>query len=73
MVKLVFRVTLPDELVQSLLQALRDWDMKHDPNHEGKVQTEQLLEADWPVERMEAMFASINPPMAFKATMKFDS
>ena len=73
MAKVVFRVTLPDELVQSLVQAIRDWDMKHDPNHEGKVHTETLLETDWPMEQAQAMFSLISPPMAINVVKKFDS
>jgi hypothetical protein len=61
MIKVVFRVTVPDELFQPLMQAIRDFDMKHDPNHEGKVHFESLTESDWPVERMAKVLKAVEP------------
>lgn len=71
MVNVVFRVKVSDELVQSLMQAVRDWDMQHDPNHEGKVQFELLTEADWPAEKMADILKSVSPKPEFFYTGKY--
>lgn len=65
MVKVVFRVTVPDELLGALFQAIRDFDIKHDPDHEGKVQFESLVDSDWPAKRMAEVMSAIAPPPAF--------
>jgi hypothetical protein len=43
------------------MQHIRDFDMKHDPNHEGRVQFESLIDSDWPAEKMAAMLNSVAP------------
>ena len=63
--KVYLRVDLPEELVREFLQAIRDFDMKHDPAHEGRVHTDMLGESDWPKEKMAAMMRSISPPPEF--------
>lgn len=35
--QIYIRATLPDDLVQEFMQTLRDFDMRHDPQHEGRV------------------------------------
>jgi hypothetical protein len=59
--KIVFRVTLPDELLQPFMQTIRDFDVRHDPDHEGKVHFESLIESDWPVDRMAGVLSAISP------------
>lgn len=71
MIKTVFRVTVPDELLQPLMQAIRDFDMKHDPEHEGKVNFEALTEGDWPVEKMAEVMAAVAPAPAYTYVEKF--
>jgi len=72
MVKIVFAATLPNELLQSFLQTIRDFDMEHDPNHEGKVQIEMLTESDWPVDKMAEVLSSFTPKPQFMYVEKFD-
>jgi hypothetical protein len=72
MIKVVFRVTVPDELLQDLMQTIRDFDMKHDPNHEGKVHFEALTEANWPAEKMAAILNAVSPPPKHTYVKKLD-
>lgn len=72
MITIVFRVTLPDELLQPLMQAIRDFDMKHDPDHEGKVHFESLTDSEWPVERMAEVMNAVTPRPAYMYVKKFD-
>jgi hypothetical protein len=72
MIKVVVRVTLPDELLQAFFQAIRDFDMKHDPNHEGKVQFEALTEADWPAEKMAEVLNAVSPAPEYTYVKKLD-
>lgn len=65
MVDVFVRVTLPEELLQVFFQAIRDFDMKYDPNHEGKVQFEALTETDWPAEKMAEVMSAITPPSQY--------
>lgn len=73
MAKVYFRVTLPDELFQPLMQAIRDFDTKHDPKHEGKIQFESLAETDFPVEKLEAVMKTISPSFPVTVTKRFDN
>jgi hypothetical protein len=61
MIKVVLRTTLHDDLFQSFMQVIRDFDMKHDPNREGKVHFELLGESDWPAEKMAEVLRSVTP------------
>jgi hypothetical protein len=72
MIKVVFRISVPDELVQELFQAIRDFDTKHDPDHEGKVQIEALTETDWPVEKMAAILNAVSPAPEYTYVKKLD-
>jgi hypothetical protein len=69
-IKAVFRVTLPDELLQPLMQMIRDFDTKYDPEHEGKIHFESLIDSDWPVDRMTEVLNSIDPKPAYTYTGK---
>ena len=40
--KITLSVTLPDDLAQEFLQAIRDFDTKYDPNHEDKIIVQML-------------------------------
>ena len=70
--KVYLRVDLPDELLGEFMQAIRDFDVKHDPNHEGRVHFESLAESDWPLEKMAKIFKAITPQPAFFYTVKLD-
>jgi hypothetical protein len=72
LIKTVFRVTLPDELLQPLMQAIRDFDMAHDPNHESKVRFESLSDADWPIEKMAEVMKAVTPQPQYLYMKKFD-
>jgi hypothetical protein len=72
MIKAVFQVTLPDELLQPFMQMVRDFDMKHDPDHEGKVHFEILTDSNWPAEKMVEVMNAISPRPAHMYFEKFD-
>jgi hypothetical protein len=72
MIKTVFRVTLPDELFQPFMQHIRDFDMQHDPNHEGRVHFESLSDSDWPVEKMAEVLSSVTPQTAYMYGKRYD-
>lgn len=72
MTKIYFRVDISDALVGELMQVIRDFDLKHDPNRDGKVHVESLMESNFPVEKMEAVFKQIEPPFPYTAVHKFD-
>jgi hypothetical protein len=71
--KIAVSVTMPDDLVGEFLQLLRDFDVKHDPNHEGKVVLQMLAEGNQTAEQMAAVFDAIRPSMEFKHAIKFDN
>lgn len=73
MAKLYFSCELPDELIGALLQAIRDFDTRHDPHHEGGVHFNMLTESDWPTEKMQAVMMAISPPPAYCVVKKFDT
>jgi hypothetical protein len=41
---------------------LRDFDTKHDPNHEDKVVVRVLAKSSHTVAEMEAVFRALDPP-----------
>jgi hypothetical protein len=59
--KILLEVQIPDELATELMQAMRDFDMKYDPKHEGKVQVRLLMRSDHSLEEMDEMFNTIKP------------
>ena len=63
MAKINVSVDLPDGLLRDFLQAIRDFDAKHDPNHAGSVQFKlHAVATGIPVERMREIFKSLDPP-----------
>ena len=70
--KIVMQVELPDELAHAFLQTVRNFDLRHDPRHEGTIKIQQLLECDWPAEQMQAMLQTVMPT-AKMFTKKCDS
>jgi hypothetical protein len=72
MIKVVFRVTVPDELFEPLMQAIRDFDMEHDPDHKGKVHFDSLVESDWPTEKMAEIMNAIYPQPKHMYVKKLD-
>jgi hypothetical protein len=73
MVKVTLQIELPDELAQEWMQYVRNFDTKHDPNHEGKVKLQMLCDSDWPAERMQAMLQAVSPSPRFNYSKEFDS
>lgn len=56
-------ITIPDEYLQALLQHLRDFDMKHDPERGGLIHLAIGIEAaDLDAGTIQRIFSSIRPP-----------
>ena len=72
MITIVLKATLPDALLQPFLQAIRDFDMMHDPDHEGHVHVDMLTESDWPVEKMAEALGAMKPRPAYFEARKPD-
>jgi hypothetical protein len=71
--KIHFTADLPDELAQEFLQHLRDFDMKHDPNHENKIKMYIFPEGKCPTaEDAVKLMMSMNPPPQFVSVRKAD-
>lgn len=65
---------IPDELYQPLLQHIRDFDTKHDPDHEDKVKCYTLAEgSSMDTEEIMKAMMSISPPPQYVKERKFDS
>jgi hypothetical protein len=71
--KIHLRIELADELAGEFMQAIRDFDTKHDPGHENKVKVEMMIESDWPAEQMAALLQAVKPAPAFTVIKRFDS
>jgi hypothetical protein len=72
-VKVTLSIELPDALALDFMQAIRDFDMKHDPNHEGLVKVQALSESDLPLIEMQKIFQSMEPPPGYSAViMEYD-
>jgi hypothetical protein len=64
-------IDLPDDLAQDFLQSIRVFDMKHDPNREGKVKIAWFGKSkDIPFEELKAIMESVDPPFEFIKTFK---
>ena len=59
--KINLTVELPSELAQEFMQVLRDFDTKHDPEHQGIVKFSALLEGEMTAEEATAMLQGITP------------
>ena len=71
MVTLTIEATIPDALLQQLLQHLRDFDLWHDPQREGRVHLEIGVEAPGlPAAAVHQVFNSIRPPFDHKIVMQ---
>ena len=69
--KISLTIERPDDLAQDFLQSIRIFDMKHDPNHEGKIKVVWFGKSDdITVEKMKAIMESVNPPFEFIKTFK---
>lgn len=67
-------VTIPDELYREFLQHMRDFDMKHDPNHEGRIQCFFLADCDsMTAEEALAAMQGISPAPKHVSRIKLDS
>ena len=71
--KITLSVTLPDDLAQEFLQAIREFDTKYDPNHENKIVVQMLAESKQTAEQMEAVFGALRPRMEHMHAFKLDS
>ena len=71
MIRLTVEAIIPDELLQLLLQHLRNFDMYHDPERRGRVHLEIGIEAPGlPVSTVQQVFNSIRPPFDHKIVMQ---
>ena len=71
--KITLSVSMPDHLTQEFLQLIRDFDIKHDPNHEDKIIVQMLGVGNQTAEQMEAVFGALRPRMEHMHTFKLDS
>lgn len=71
--KITLSVTLPDDLAPEFLQTIRDFDTKHDPNHENKIIILMLTEGHRTAEQMAAVLNALRPRMEHMHTFKLDS
>lgn len=56
-------INLPDELIQAFLQAVRNFDIGHDPGRTGLVHIMMGIEAPTlSAQTVQAIFNSIRPP-----------
>jgi len=70
MVKIKIEMNLPDELLQPLLQHLRDFDISHDPQRTGAVHMMMGIEApDLSAQTIEGIFHSIQPPFESESVL----
>jgi hypothetical protein len=71
--KISVTIELPDDLTQEFIQMIRVFDMKHDPNHEGRVKVAWFGESnEMPFEKLQAIMESVDPPFAFRKAFKKD-
>jgi hypothetical protein len=70
MAKVLVSVEMPEALVQKFLQWVRDFDTKHDPNHEDKIKIAMLVQADKSVDEMLTTFNSISPGFPYTEFFK---
>ena len=64
--KISLTIEFPDDLAQDFMQSIRIFDMKHDPNHEGKVKIAWFGKSDdMSFEELKAIMESVDPPFAF--------
>jgi hypothetical protein len=63
MTRVTLEIKLPDELLQPLLQHVRDFDTKYDPEHESLIHLAIGVEApEIPAATIQGIFRSIRPP-----------
>jgi len=67
------KVTIPDDLAKEFLQMIRDFDTKHDPNHEDKVTLQVFAEGGLTVEEMSEILDSMTPKMEHKCVVRADA
>jgi len=72
MIEVVFRASMPDELLLQFIQVIRDFDMKHDPDHTDKIKFEMLTDSDWPADKMTAVLQAVQPQPKFLFVRKFE-
>lgn len=70
--KIHFEIELPDELGPTFLQYMRDFDTRHDPQHEGKVKMAMTTESHHSVEEMKAILDGIRPRPEFLQEFRLD-
>lgn len=67
MAKVDFEITVPDRLLQSFLQHLRDFDAQHMNEVQMKM---WVTETDLTPKEMEEIFCSLRPPFTFFTNLK---
>ena len=70
--RILLEVQIPDDLGMEFMQVLRDFDMKHDPNHEDKVQVRMLMHSEQTMDEVNAMFDRITPVPQFRQILRLD-
>ena len=70
--KIHFEIELPDELGPAFFQHIRDFDIKHDPRHEGKVKMALTTESHHSIEEMKALLDGIRPRPEFLQEFRLD-
>jgi hypothetical protein len=70
--KILLSIELPEELAREFWQQLRDFDMKHDPRREGKIDVRALSESSHSAEEMETILRTLSPPPKHMRTIRFD-
>lgn len=65
-------VRIPTRLYRALIQHLRDFDVAHDPKHEGIIEIVALSEVDSVDEFMDSL-QKVRPPFQFIGTRRTDS
>lgn len=68
--KIVFEIDLAEELAGEFLQYMRDFDMKHDPLHEGKVTMTITMKSRHSSAEMKKILEAITPRPEFFEEIK---
>ena len=71
--KINLTVELPNELAQAFMQTLRDFDVKHDPEHLGIIKLSTLLAGELTAEEATTMLLGITPTPKYLSVKRMDS
>lgn len=66
-------IDLPDELLQEFVQHMRDFDTKHDPNHEDIVRLSiGVIGSEMTAARVEQAMRNVQPPFSIVANVPLE-